>query len=505
MSMITTLILLFVIALSLSLVFTPMVRSLGIRFGAMDVPTARKVHTEPIPRIGGLAVFLSFVITSLLAITLIPNVSHLYKFSFNESLGYAGACVMLCCGLWDDFRRLHPWVKLFFQIVAATLAFVGGAKISALSVGITGVHFALITSYVVTVFWFLLLINAINLIDGLDGLAAGIVFFTSAAMVVSSAIKGQYLAASYFVILGGAVLGFLKYNFNPATVFLGDGGSYFLGYLIALLAVQGSVKSHVGVLMLIPLLALGVPIFDSILSPVRRFITGRSMFKADREHIHHMFLNLGLSSRKVVLIIYGITMFLCVLGILMITIRGRALFGPMLAVLLVGMIFLVRKLGYLEYLAFDKFYGWFQDVTDITGISQQRRSFLSMQIEVNRTQNMDELWENVVEALKMLHFDEALLCVDDGQIWQWQSEEGPDLLKPENSDSGHADCAYSDGLLKMEIPLKDNGDPDFLGKLVVIKDLNKGEIQPYTIRRLESLRRTLIPNLKRLKKPRTEN
>ncbi|HQI25166.1 MAG TPA: hypothetical protein PLV15_10010, partial [Smithella sp.] len=111
---------------------------------------------------------------------------------------------------------------------------------------------------------------------------------------------------------------------------------------------------------------------------------------------------------------------------------------------------------------------------------------------------MDELWENVVEALKMLHFDEALLCVDDGQIWQWQSEEGPDLLKPENSDSGHADCAYSDGLLKMEIPLKDNGDPDFLGKLVVIKDLNKGEIQPYTIRRLESLRRTLIPNLKRL-------
>ena len=123
--MITTLILLFVIALSLSLVFTPMVRSLGIRFGAMDVPTARKVHTEPIPRIGGLAVFLSFVITSLLAITLIPNVSHLYKFSFNESLGYVGACVVLCCGLWDDFRRLNPWVKLFFSNCRGDAGFYG--------------------------------------------------------------------------------------------------------------------------------------------------------------------------------------------------------------------------------------------------------------------------------------------------------------------------------------------------------------------------------------------
>ena len=499
MTMITTLVLLFVIALSLSLIFTPMVRSLGIRFNAMDVPTERKVHTEPIPRIGGLAVFLSFLITSLIAIALIANVSHLYILNTNAILGYLGACVVLCCGLWDDFRRLNPWVKLFFQIAAATLAFIGGARISGIYFGITGWHFHILMSYTVTVFWFLLLINAINLIDGLDGLAAGIVFFTSAVMVVSSSMKGENLSAYYFVILAGAVLGFLKYNFNPATIFLGDGGSYFLGYLIALLAIHGSVKSHVGVLMLIPLLALGVPIFDSILSPIRRFIRGQSIFQADKGHIHHMFLDLGLSSSKVVLIIYGITMALCVLAILMITVRGRELLGSLLAVLLIGMILLVRKLGYLEYLAFDKFYGWFQDMTDVAGISQKRRSFLSMQIEVNKAQDMDELWLNTVEALKMLCFDRASLCVRGRQTWQWQSEEEDHVDGAEQSAAANQDDDASDGLMKLEIPLTNNDDQDFLGKLVLIKDLKRGAVQTYTMRRVESLRRTLIPNIKRLK------
>jgi UDP-GlcNAc:undecaprenyl-phosphate GlcNAc-1-phosphate transferase len=252
--------------------------------------------------------------------------------------------------------------------------------------------------------------------------------------------------------------------------------------------------------MLIPLLALGVPIFDSILSPIRRFISGRSMFQADKGHIHHVLLRLGLSSRNVVLVIYGITMALCIMAIFMITLRGRAVLGPMLALLLFGMIFLVRKLGYLEYLAFDKCYGWFQDMTDMAGISRNRRSFLSMQIAVSKSQNMDELWEFVVEALKMLKFNQAQLYVAAEPVREWRMEEDNDFSKSKTADSENKEIDDSDGLLKIEIPLKENGDVNFIGKLILIKDLKLEHLQPYTIRRMESLRRTLIPNIKRLKR-----
>jgi len=228
MIMISTLILLFVIALSLSLALTPVARALGIRLGAMDIPMERKVHTQPIPRIGGVAVFLSFVITSLFANKFIPNVSESYIFGFKISMGYLGACVVMGCGLWDDFRRLNPWTKLFFQIVAATLAFIGGARITGIFVGSYGLAFNFILSYALTIFWFLLFINAVNLIDGLDGLASGLVFFTCFVMVISLYFHGGYHSAFYFCILGGAVLGFLKYNFNPATIFLAMGEVIFL-------------------------------------------------------------------------------------------------------------------------------------------------------------------------------------------------------------------------------------------------------------------------------------
>ena len=499
MKIATTLILLFMSALGFSLTFTPLVRALGIRLGAMDIPLERNVHTKPIPRIGGLAMFLSFAITLFLANTFLPHVSKLYVFNFNIAMGYLGAFVVLGCGLWDDFRHLKPWTKLFFQIAAATLAFVGGAKITGMSFGSYGIQFNFIISYAVTIFWFLLFINAVNLIDGLDGLAGGLIFFTCVVMVISSYINHDYLSAFYFSILGGAVLGFLRYNFNPATVFMGDGGSYFLGYVVAILAILGSSKSHVGTLMLIPLLALGVPIFDSILSPIRRFIRGRPMFQADKDHIHHVFLRMGLSSRNAVLLIYGITMALCIMAIFITIFRGKGFEGILFALLLFGMIFLVRKLGYLEYLAFDKFYGWFQDVTDVTGISQKRRSFLSLQIAVNSSQNIDELWESLGEALEMLKFDSAELHYGKEPVFHWKINKDSELLKLEHPLSSEKGKDYYDSIMRFEIPLS-NETPKILGKLILIKDLQRGQLQPYTIRRMESLRYTLVSNLTRLKK-----
>jgi UDP-GlcNAc:undecaprenyl-phosphate GlcNAc-1-phosphate transferase len=238
-------------------------------------------------------------------------------------------------------------------------------------------------------------------------------------MIILSAMHGDYLTAFYFSALGGAILGFFKYNFNPASIFLGDGGSYFLGYAVAALSIVGSVKSQLGALMLMPLLALGVPIFDTILSPTRRFIKGRKIFRPDQGHIHHIFLRMGLSSRKVVLIIYGITMALCLLAIFFVNLRNGA-GGFVLIILLCGMIFMVRKMGYLEYLAFDKFYGWFQDVTDVAGFSNERRSFLSLQIEANKSRKLEELWAHIGNALEMLRFDKTELhyCTEPVLCWR---------------------------------------------------------------------------------------
>jgi len=481
--MVTELFLLFLISLGLSIVLTPVARLLGIKLGAMDIPMERKVHSVPIPRIGGLAVFFAFMFTCCIGRRFFPHAGDLYVFSFNIFMGHTGAILILSCGLWDDFRHLTPWTKLFFQVLAATFAFIGGATISGIFVGGYGITFNPFFSYVATVLWFLLFINAVNLIDGLDGLAGGLVFFTCIVMSFSTYTQGQYLYTFYFVILGGAVLGFLKYNFNPASVFLGDGGSYFLGYVVAILAIRSSAKSNISVLMLIPLLALGVPIFDAILSPIRRFVRGRPIFQADKGHIHHVFLRLGLSSRNVVLIIYGMTMMLCILAISLMVLRDKNIEGLLFGVLLIVMIFLVRKMGYLEYLAFDKFYGWFQDMTDVAGLSHARRSFLSLQIEVNKSRNMEELWVHIGEALEILRFDQAELyyCTEPVRCWRSTREIDP-----------------YDSLLRIEIPLID-GDPDIFGKLVLLKDVKLGHLQPYTIRRVEHLRRTLLSNLTRLK------
>ena len=498
MTIAATLMLLFLFSLGLSLAFTPMVTALGIRLGAIDIPKERKVHTKPTPRIGGLAVFLAAITTIYLSSIFLTPVSKLLVFNAHAAFGLGGMLVVFGCGLWDDFRRLNPWIKLFLQILGATLAFAGGASINGFFIGSYSVKLGFLISYAVTVFWFLLFINAVNLIDGLDGLAGGVVFFTCILMVFLSYSNGAYLSAFYFSVLGGAILGFLRYNFNPATIFLGDGGSYLLGYAVAILAIQSSTKSQVGVLMLIPLLALGVPIFDTILSPIRRFIRGRSMFQPDKGHIHHVFLKMGLSSSNAVWVIYGITMALCLLAIFLITFRGKGLEGIVLALLLFGTIILVRKMGYLEYLAFDKFYGWFEDVTDVAGFSQKRRSFLSMQIAIGRSQDIDELWENVVDALVMLKFNEAQLYLEKEPAREWKMAEDNDLLKTKTSGSENKDVDGFDSLFKIEIPLKENG--DILGKLILVKDLKLGELQPYTIRRVEHLRRTLIPNIKRFKK-----
>lgn len=485
----TTILFTFIIAFVLSLGLTPLAGWLGVRFGAVDVPVARKVHTRAIPRDGGLAIAIAFFVALIASTFLTTRVSDLLILDRKQGFAVLGGVIAFGVGFFDDFHRLGPRIKFLFQVLAASLAFYGGVRIEMFSAGAAWIHFGIL-SYFVTVFWFLLFINAINLIDGLDGLASGVAFFTSAVMVVLAVMQANYLAALAFAALCGALLGFLRYNFNPASIFMGDGGSYFIGYTIAALAILGSIKSQVGATLLIPLIALGVPIFDTILAPLRRFLTGRALFLPDKGHIHHILLRMGFTARKAVLLIYGASMVMCLLSIVVVNVRNEMV-ALVLIFLGTAIYVMTRKMGYLEYLAFDKLMGWLRDISDVTGIKHDRRSFLNLQMVMGRSRSREELWKNTVEALEMLKFDEALLL---GNEVLGGSAPAP-LDWRRNGFEGNMDGHH---LFKIELPLM-NEKRVVLGSLLLVKDVETDPISQYTLRRVEQLRRSLVATLEQIK------
>lgn len=486
----TTLLVIFTISLILSLILSPLMGKLGTQLGAVDMPSSRKVHTKPIPRTGGLAIFIAFMLTLLISTCFMTRVSDLLVLDRQIIFFFLGAAICFATGLVDDFHRLKPGIKFIMQIAGASVAFAGGLRIDQFDIMGISVGFGF-SSYFITMLWFILFINAVNLVDGLDGLAAGVVFFTAAVMVVLSVMSNSFLSAMLFSALGGAVLGFLRYNFNPATIFLGDGGSYFLGYAVAGFSIMGSVKSQVSAALLIPLLALGIPLFDTILSPLRRFARGRKMFAPDNGHIHHRLLDMGLTARKAVLIIYVLTFGLCLAAVIMVNIRDEQA-GLFLIVLGAGAILFTRKLGYFEYIASDKIYGWFRDFADEAGLSRDRRSFLSLQIDMSKSTRFDDLWATFCRAVKMLEFDLVELELD--QKSDFLKEGNRDQLRWQRDNFDDRMDLDNDYLLKLELPLVEK-DQESYGTLRLVKNLRRNPVSHYTFRRVEQLRRTFMAAL----------
>jgi len=540
----------FLISFLFSILLTPAARNIGARFGFLDMPRERKMHSKPIPRSGGMAIFAAYAVTVL---AIFGSNSIRNELLLNpKGIIFFNLGLFLCfgIGLLDDYKRRSYRLKFLVQILAASLAFYGGVEIDAL----IGSELHVAWSYIATVFWFLLFINAVNLIDGLDGLAAGICFFASVSMVFFC-IKGQaYAPAIGFAALAGSLLGFLRYNFNPATIFLGDGGSYFLGYVLAGLSIIGSLKTEASALFLIPLLALGVPVFDTLLSPVRRWVLGKAMFKPDNTHIHHQLIRrMGLSTRRAVLTLYGISLALCVFSVCLIHFRNPKMGLVLIALGLTAAVF-VRKLGYFEYLTQDKIFGWLKDVTDVAGLNQDRRSFLSLQVEASKSRNLAELWENVCLILERLRFMKGEFHLSETSTFVYMNEKKYESFKlyspqrggsPEkgggngkgisgkggngsgngngngNGNGGFRDAlSVPDGtvhfvwvcqdiekkkdfrkqdLMRIELPLL-NGDGVNHGMLILVKDLKSDPLTPYTIRRLEHLRRTMAETLVKIKK-----
>lgn len=296
------------IALILSLLLVPGVAKLAIRIGAVDKPNARKVHTKIMPRMGGLAIYVSFFVVLFLSQSMTQQLLGLFL----------GETVLVIVGIIDDMKDIPAKVKLCGQIVAACIVVAFGVRVDFMTNIFHGDTFFLsVFSIPVTIIWIVSIINAVNLIDGLDGLAAGISIIAATTMAIVGYASGQTAMASMAMILIGATLGFLRYNFHPAKIFMGDTGSMFLGYNLAVFAVLGVAKSFTLLSLVTPILVLAIPILDTLFAIIRRKMNHKPIFKPDKHHLHHCLLNYGFSHRDTVLIIYAVSAILALCGLIM--------------------------------------------------------------------------------------------------------------------------------------------------------------------------------------------
>ena len=296
----------FFISLVLTLILTPLGRALAFKLGAVDKPSKRKIHKDIIPRFGGFAIFISFFIAVVFALISIRTFG--VKLSDKEILGlvgvlYGGALITLI-GLIDDLNGISALWKLAGQAIASSIAVYFGAQILFVSTPFTKVLMLGAWAVPVTIIWMVAMTNAINLIDGLDGLASGITLIAGATLFVVAIKMQQYDSAILLAALIGTAAGFLRYNFFPASIFLGDSGSLFFGFMLACASIVGVLKSTLVIALIIPIVVLGIPIYDTANAIFRRAISGRPIFEADKKHIHHKLLKAGFNQRQVVVMIY---------------------------------------------------------------------------------------------------------------------------------------------------------------------------------------------------------
>lgn len=324
---------LLIICFIASLIITPFVKKLAIKIGATDAPNQRKVHTKIMPRLGGLAIFISFLIGVAF---LRPESEFLIPILI-------GACIIIVIGVLDDMMELSAKVKFLGQIAAALVVVLGGVQVNYINLPFDGGIELGILSVPLTILWIVGITNAINLIDGLDGLAAGVSTIALVTISAMAMLKGDIFVLSIGAILIGSTLGFLKYNFHPAKIFMGDTGALFLGFMIAVLSLLGF-KNVTMLSLIVPVIILGVPISDTFFAIIRRIVNKQPLSAPDKSHLHHCMLRLGYSHRQTVLIIYAMA---ALFGLAAFIFSMSTVWGAML---IVGVLFLaievfVEKVG----------------------------------------------------------------------------------------------------------------------------------------------------------------
>jgi UDP-GlcNAc:undecaprenyl-phosphate GlcNAc-1-phosphate transferase len=347
--MLTSYLAAFAVCLVLSVTLTWIVRSLAQTHGWLEAPKSdRHVHTLPVARIGGVAICVSFMVTIGIALIVRKPLGLATVLAPKTALSLLGpAFLVFLLGLYDDLRGATAYEKFCIQAVAATMLYFGGFGIHHLDLIFNGHRLGSVLGLPLTIFWTLLITNAFNLIDGLDGLAAGSALFSAVAVFVISVIVPDTVVSFVTIALAGAILGFLRFNFHPASIFLGDSGSLFIGFMLSALALVGSEKAPTMVAVAIPVVSLGLPILDVALAVARRFVGGKPLFDGDRQHIHHKLLKRGLSQRDAVLILYAVTAGFGLLSLVLL--HNRATIALILVVVGVGVFVGVQKLRYQEF------------------------------------------------------------------------------------------------------------------------------------------------------------
>ena len=324
----------FASAFAISMVATPFAKKVSEKLGAIDYPKARGMHTKPMPRLGGIAIVLGFMITVLVLYRFVNdiNIKHFCGF-------IAGAIVIVGVGIVDDSRQLPARVKLVFQIIAALLVIGSGIRINVVMWPVTTYLQKL--SAPITLIWIIGITNAVNLIDGLDGLAAGVSSIASICLMVLCILTGTESAVVFTAALAGSCLGFLPRNFNPAEIFMGDTGGTFLGYVLAVTSIMGVFKGYAVLALVVCLLSIGLPIFDTLCAMLRRAATHKPIMQADRGHLHHKLIDRGYTQKQAVLIMYGISLVLAILAIIIAIKDSRALAVAVLMVILLSFVIFV--------------------------------------------------------------------------------------------------------------------------------------------------------------------
>jgi UDP-GlcNAc:undecaprenyl-phosphate GlcNAc-1-phosphate transferase len=402
-------------ALFLTLLLTPLVRDAFLRMSILDRPDGRrKFHNQPVPRVGGIPITFSYIAAFGLWLALGAGTNP-HELAFIGRM-LPAAAIVFATGLVDDVFGLRPWQKLAGQGFASTVAMWAGVRIH----GISGFELSTPLSLLLTMAWLIGCTNAFNLIDGLDGLASGMGLFATLTTFVAALLHGNQMLAVITLPLAGCLLGFLRYNFNPASVFLGDSGSLLIGFLLGSYAVVWSQKSATLLAMTAPLMALAVPLLDTGLAITRRWLRGQPIFSGDRGHIHHKLLERGLTHRRVVLMLYLAGGGFAVLSLLQSVAANR--YGGLVVILFALVTwFGIQYLGYFEFRTAGR--------TLLGGAIQRNlrgQIHLHMiEAEIRECLSANQCWEVVSQASQRCGFNHVRACFHGRLLQTWPSPARP--------------------------------------------------------------------------------
>jgi UDP-GlcNAc:undecaprenyl-phosphate GlcNAc-1-phosphate transferase len=409
-------------AFAISLVLTPLLRALARHIGLVDQPDGRrKIHGQATPVAGGLVILVAGTVAVLVA----SSLPHSYQDQLRERKaglwGLLAAALVLCgVGLADDFRRLRVRHKVLGQILAVGVVMSSGLVVRSLQLFDWGLDLGLF-AVPFTALWLLGAINSLNLLDGMDGMLTTVGLIISSAMVVMAVLGGQGAAACVAIALAGALLGFLRYNFPPATVFLGDSGSMLIGLVVGVLAIQSSLKGPATIALASPLALLTVPLFDTMAAIIRRKLTGRSLCTTDRGHLHHCLLGRGLSNRRVLLWV-SLFCLLTVLGVLTSLSLHNEVYALLSALAVVGILVAGRLFGYAEFLLVkDRLKAVAASLLQTRCEGQAHQTGVRLQ----GSANWEVLWNELTECalrlnLKALRFDLNAPAIHEGYHARWR-------------------------------------------------------------------------------------